>query len=66
MSMKSARKSVGTVQKTTIVGTCASDLKQVVFFEFLENAALDFDELVGYEQSEESVVVGVDGDIERD
>lgn len=27
--------------------TCASDLKKVLFFEFLEDASFDLDELVG-------------------
>lgn len=44
----------------------AGQLEEAVFFEALEDGAFDFDKLIGQEKSEESVGVGVDGDVEGD
>lgn len=46
--------------------TGAGELEEVLLLELLEHAALDLDELIGHEQGEDRVRVGVDGDIERD
>ena len=44
----------------------AGDLEEVVFFEFLEDSRFDFHELVGHEEGEEGIGVGIDGDVEGD
>ena len=46
------------------VPTCASYLEEVVFFKLFENAPLDFNKLIGYQKRQESVVVGINSDIE--
>lgn len=51
------------LRETDDVHTCTGNLEEVVFFEFFENASLDFHKLVGYEQCQEGVVVRVDSDI---
>jgi len=42
----------------------AGDLEQVVLFKLFEHAAFDLDKLIRDQKSEQTVVVGVDGNIE--
>lgn len=44
--------------------TGTRELKQIFLFKLLEDASFDFDELIRNEQGEQSVRVGVDGDIQ--
>ena len=44
----------------------AGDLEQIVLFEFLEDGRFDFHELVGHEECEEGIGIGVNGDVEGD
>lgn len=49
-----------------MVLTCTSYLEEVVLFKLFEYAPLNFDELIGYQKRQESVVVGINSDIEGD
>ena len=44
--------------------TCAGDLEEVILLELLENATLDFYELVRYQERQQGIVVRVDGDVQ--
>jgi hypothetical protein len=45
--------------------TSAGYLKEIVFLEFLENTPFNFNELIGHQKGEKSVIIGVYGNIER-
>ena len=42
----------------------ARNLEQIVFLEFLEDASFEFDEVVGHHDGEQSLVVGIKGNVE--
>lgn len=42
----------------------AGELEEILFFEFFEDGAFDFDKLVGHEECEERVGVGIYSDVE--
>jgi len=44
----------------------AGKLEEIVLFEFLEDRGFDLDELVGHEEGDEGVRIGVYGDVQRD
>jgi hypothetical protein len=52
-------------QCETLDNVCAGDLKKVVFFELLEYASLDLDELIGNEESEKGMIIRVDSNVQR-
>ena len=45
--------------------TCTSNLEEIVFFKLLEDAALDFHELVGYKKREKSMIVRIYSYVQR-
>jgi len=53
-------------KRETLDNVCASDLKKIVLFEFLEDAAFDFYELIRNQQREQSMIIRIDGDIQGD
>jgi hypothetical protein len=44
----------------------ASQLEQVLLFEFFENCRFNLNKLIGYEQRDQGIRVGIDSDVQRD
>lgn len=48
------------------IHTCTRDLEEVVLLKLLEDATFDFHKLVRHEESQQSVIIGVDSNVQGD